>query len=185
LQKACFDGCTHPTCLWIYKKLSKAKKVTRKELEANDFMHALATPALGRYVGHGRKGNLLILTRKVTELHGIPRCLVIDNVTPESTKVLEDSIEFQIKFLKGMLTFNRAQDILRQKSKGSIEQYLENKHQRKGPRVNKKPSTQGRQSECRMQEPSEEDFTLVVSLNEYILRGDAVGTSCTYVDSRV
>jgi hypothetical protein len=32
---------------------------------------------------------------------------------------------------------------------------------------------------------SEEDFTLVVSLNEYILRGDAVGTSCTYVDSRV
>jgi hypothetical protein len=33
--------------------------------------------------------------------------------------------------------------------------------------------------------PSEEDFTLVVSLNEYILRGDAVGTSCTYVDSRV
>jgi hypothetical protein len=33
--------------------------------------------------------------------------------------------------------------------------------------------------------PSEEDFTLVVSLNEYILRGDAVGTSCTYVDLRV
>jgi DNA-directed RNA polymerase subunit L len=32
---------------------------------------------------------------------------------------------------------------------------------------------------------SEEDFTLVVSLNEYILRGDAVGTSCTYVDLRV
>jgi hypothetical protein len=35
------------------------------------------------------------------------------------------------------------------------------------------------------QASSEEDFTLVVSLNEYILRGDAVGTSCTYVDSRV
>jgi hypothetical protein len=33
--------------------------------------------------------------------------------------------------------------------------------------------------------PSKEAFTLVVSLNEYILRGDAVGTSCTYVDSRV
>jgi hypothetical protein len=38
---------------------------------------------------------------------------------------------------------------------------------------------------CCPLEPSEEDFTLVVSLNEYILRGDAVGTSCTYVDSRV
>jgi hypothetical protein len=36
-----------------------------------------------------------------------------------------------------------------------------------------------------LQPSSEEDFTLVVSLNEYILRGDAVGTSCTYVDSRV
>jgi hypothetical protein len=31
---------------------------------------------------------------------------------------------------------------------------------------------------------SEEDVTLVVSLSEYILRGDSVGTSCTYVDSR-
>jgi hypothetical protein len=32
---------------------------------------------------------------------------------------------------------------------------------------------------------SEEDFTLVVSINEYILCGDAVGTDRKYVDSRV
>jgi hypothetical protein len=136
-QRACFDGCVHPACLWIYKNLSDDKKITRKELQVNDFMHALATPALGSYVWHGKKGNLLILARKVTKVHGIPRCLVVDSVTAESTNLLEDSIEFQIKFLKGMLTFNRAQDILRRKSEGSIEQYLKKKR-RRGPRLNRR-----------------------------------------------
>jgi hypothetical protein len=58
----------------------------------------------------------------------------------------------------------------------------------KGSRENHCPAISKKRSNCKycsflvLKHTSEEDFTLVVSLNEYILRGDAVGTTCTYVD---
>ena len=66
----------------------------------------------------------MISQRKIVEHSGIDEGLVCDFVTPEFTKARDDTIKFNIKFLKGMLTFNRAQDILRCGTEGSIEQYL-------------------------------------------------------------
>jgi hypothetical protein len=92
-----------------------------------DFNNPKATPALGSFVWAGRRGDLQIVPHILTRTPLSTRIAahLITVVGQKKTNGLQDNIEFEIFFLKHVLEFSKAQDLIHCRGMGEIEKYYD------------------------------------------------------------
>jgi hypothetical protein len=113
----CFKTCTHPACLWFSTKPSNPM----------NFNNPKAMPALGSFVWARRRGDLQIEPHVLTGTPLSTRIAahLLTAVGQNKTNSLQDNIEFEIWFLKHVLEFSKAQDLIRRRGMGEIKKYYD------------------------------------------------------------